>query len=94
MRYLIFAGACHYSAGGARDFICSFENKEEALKKAESIIGMIGVLEEDEEDPNLDETCSIEWSHVFDVKNRLIVSKFGCRPYGRSFGNDIISFIR
>jgi len=93
MRYLIFAGSCYYSAGGARDFICGYDNEEDAKERASSIIGKTGVLEESEEDLEWDEICSIEWSHVFDNKSCEIVAKFGNRPYGRSFENDMILFI-
>ena len=94
MRYLIFAGTSYYSAGGGRDFICACGEEDEALLRAKSIIGGVGVIEEAEDEGDWNEICKIEWSHVFDAFECEIIAKFGDRPYGRSFDNDMILYVK
>jgi hypothetical protein len=86
MRYLVFAGAAYYAAGGARDLIDASDSLDDATEFAESIIGMVGVV--DDED-----SCKLEWSHVLDLETKTIIAKFGDRPYGRSFGGDMVKIL-
>jgi len=89
MRYLIFGGAAYYAAGGARDLITGAYDLDNAKDYAESIIGMTGVIEGEDED-----TVKIEWSHVLDLETKSIIAKFGDRPYGRSWDGDMVSTLK
>jgi hypothetical protein len=85
MRYLIFAGTAYYAAGGARDLISGVEFEPHAREIAENIIGMTGEL--GGEDGG---TVDIEWSHILDLETKIIIAKFGDRPYGRSWDEDMV----
>ena len=88
MRYLIFAGTAYYAAGGARDLIDSTDSHAEAKDFAEYIIGMTGCLGGEDE-----ETVKLEWSHVLDLETKVIIAKFGDRPYGRSWDEDMVKIL-
>lgn len=82
--YLIFAGEQFYGTGGANDFIDSFEIIEEAMEKAEALIGsrIIYEISDWSDDASDDQGIYIDWSHVFCTKDKRIIKRIGVKPFG------------
>ena len=58
MKYLLFGGASYYASGGALDFLCAYDDLEEAKDGARYHLGKTR--------NNSDVT--VEWAHVAEMK--------------------------
>jgi hypothetical protein len=56
MRYVLFGGANYYASGGAADFLCAYDDLEEAKDGARYHLGKTR------------NDVSIEWAHVAEMK--------------------------
>jgi len=61
MRYVLFGGANYYPTGGAADFLCAYDNLEDAKDGARYYLGKT-VPRANQDD------VDIEWAHVAERK--------------------------
>ena len=75
MRYVLFGGANYYASGGAADFLCAYDDLDDAKDGARYHLGKT-VMRGQYNDVN------IEWAHVAEMKPDRTCSIVWCVSVG------------
>lgn len=68
--YLLFGGSTYYAEGGVNDLIDAFESLDDAIFEGERLAN------------NAKPSLSIDWWHIFSIKDGVMVKRSTERPYG------------
>ena len=68
--YLLFGGSTYYANGGVNDLIDAFDSIDDAIFEGERLAN------------NVKSSLSIDWWHIFSIKDCLMLKRSIQQPFG------------